>query len=268
MKRILFRPFLALRVDARAWGGFFYRILVMGLFLLNDCHVRRSDVRIVDVCGTGIGFVVADGRVWFEVSSLKKDENDVEKWLASPEATAFMDALTKADPCRPASAKVQKVDGEVWLQDELAAEYARWLSAEIGIGLRRALEGIPTFRWAGFGVIRNVYSQERTSELKASGNASVDDGYAVMLPYLFEWIGGYDITVLEEGTGKGIESGSTYLMFKRFLDRRRIPYPEAGLYVSNFLKKMGIPYTRNKGYKGWKFLIRMEEKYEVKGEEA
>lgn len=240
----------------------------MGLFLLNDCHVRCSDVRIVDVCGIGIGFVVVDGRVWFEVSSLKKDENDVEKWLASDEATAFMDALTKADPCRPASAKVQKVKGEVWLHGDMAAEYARWLSAEIGIGLRRVLDGIPTFRLACFGAIRDVYSQEHTSVLKASGNASVDDGYAVMLPYLFEWIGGYDITVLSEGTGEGIESGCTYLMFKRFLDRHHVPYPDSGLYVSKFLKELGIPYTRNKGYKGWKFLISMEEKYEVKGEES
>ncbi len=240
----------------------------MGLFLLNDCHVRRSDVRIVDVFGTGIGFVVVDGRVWFEVSSLKEDENDVEKWLASDEATTFMDALTKVDPCRPASAKVQKVEGEVWLHGDMAVEYARWLSPETGTGLRRVLDGIPTSRWTGFGAIRDVYSQEQTSELKASGNASVDDGYAVMLPYLFEWIGGYDITVLSGDTGEGIESGSTYLMFKRFLDRRRIPYPDSGLYVSKFLKELGIPYTRNKGGKGLTFLISMEEKYGEKGEEA
>ena len=227
-----------------------------------------SVVRIVDVCGTGIGFVVADGRVWFEVSSLKKNENDVEKWLASDEATAFMDALTKADPCRPASAKVQKVGDEVWLHGDMAAEYARWLSPETGIGLRRVLDGIPTFRWAGFGAIRDVYSQGKTSELKASGVVSVNNGYAVMLPYLFEWIGGYDITVLPEDTGKGIDSGSTYLMFMRFLDRRRIPYPDSGLYVSKFLKELGIPYTRNKGGKGLTFLISMEDKYGEKGEEA
>lgn len=242
----------------------------MGLFLLNDCHVRRSDVRIVDVCGTGIGFVVADGRVWFEVSSLKKDENDVEKWLASDEAEAFMGALDMVYPCRPASARMQKGEGEgeVWLHGDMAAEYARWLSPEIGIGLRSVLDGIPTFRWAGFGAIRDVYSQEQTSELKASGMVSVNNGYAVMLPYLFEWIGGYNITVLSEDTGKGIDSGSTYLMFMRFLDRRRIPYPDSGLYVSKFLKELGIPYTRKKGYKGLTFLISMEEKYEVKGEEA
>ena len=149
-----------------------------------------------------------------------------------------------------------------------AVEYARWLSAEIGIGLRHVLDGIPTSHLACFGAIRDVYSQEQTSELKASGNASVDDGYAVMLPYLFEWIGGYDITVLSGDTGEGIDSGSTYLMFKRFLDRRRIPYPDSGLYVSKFLKELGIPYTRNKGCKGWKFLIRMEEKYKVKGEKV
>lgn len=240
----------------------------MGLFLLNDCHVRRSDVRIVDVCGTGIGFVVVNSRVWFEVSALKKDENDVEKWLASDEATAFMDALTKVYPCHPASTKVQKVEGEVWLHGDMAAEYARWLSAEIGIGLRRVLDGIPTSRWAGFGAIRDVYSQGQTSVLKASGAVSVNDGYAVMLPYLFEWIGGYNITVLPGDAGEGIDSGETYFRFMRFLDRRHVVYTDSGLYVSKFLKEIGVPYTRNKGGKGWKFLISMEEKYEVKGEEA
>lgn len=154
---------------------------------------------------------------------------------------------------------VRGVHGGTWLHEDVAIEFARWLSPEFSIACNRVIKQLFREGHVDLNQIFSVSEQEGTKKLKKTPGFVVDDAYASVLPYLWEWINQYEIIPLPEDSDDYITSGTAYAMFKKFLQKKHVN-TNRDLYVGRFLKEFGLPHLRGRKASQKLFFVKLKEK--------
>lgn len=227
-----------------------------------------------NVCGVDVSFLVR-GDVWVNATEMAKGfGKEPYGWLRLQSTKDYLDALIKFKSKRETPQNLRSLEnnqslnliqttegknGGTWFHEDVAIEFARWLSPEFSIACNSIIKQIFKEGHVDLRQMLSIREQMETKNLKETAGFNVEDDFAVMLPLLWSWINEYEVITLPKNSDKYLSSGQVRNMFKKFLEQKG-ENTNRNLYVTRFLRMIGVPYMNGSTASRKWFFVELNKK--------
>ena len=195
--------------------------------------------------------------VWVNATEMAKGFGKIPyEWLRLPSTKEYIAALEEDFQTSGKSLSlVQTMEGKnggTWFHEDLAIEFARWLSPKFSIACNRIIKML--FREGHIDIRPMLEMRRKVEELghKRIAGITVNDSYSRLIPYMYEFARSTDL--LPPFTDETIPSKELRNNFKEFMKGKGIDTDKA-YYIEKFVRDdMGLPFCKLTGDRARYFL--------------